>query len=203
MYVPKPFEEFDVTRLHALMDEYRFATLVTSGAAGLQATHLPLLLDAAGEFGTLYGHVARANPQWRAFAEGSTLAIFAGPHAYVSPRWYHDAANVPTWDYAVVHAHGKPRLIEEPREVERFLDRLVDREERDASTPWRVSQAPREYIERLTGAIVAFSLPIERLQGAFKLSQNHDATDRAMVREALQQSAAAPSRRIAELIPQG
>ncbi len=190
MYVPNEFREDDVGALQALMQAYSFALLVTVDDAGPFATHLPFLLDAdRGPYGTLVGHVARRNSQWRGFTAGhEALVVFQGPHAYVSPRWYTAARNVPTWNYAAVHAYGVPRPLEGEAATRAVVERLVAVHEAGAAAPWSVADAPAEYISRLLGAIVAFELPITRLEGKLKLSQNKTDADREGVVAALRAS---------------
>lgn len=187
MYIPKHFELDDVPRLQAFMDEHRFATLVTNVEGEPFATHVPLLLDPApAPFGTLRGHMARANPQWQSLASSPTLAIFHGPHAYVSPGWYVSAGPaVPTWNYAVVHAYGQARLMEGAAAVHTLLRALVDREEATNEPPWRMETLESGYLEHMAAQIVAFEIPIARLQGKAKLSQNRPPADRQRVADRL------------------
>jgi transcriptional regulator len=182
MYVPEAFAESERDVLHGWMRRFPFALLVTAAGGEYAATHLPLWLDAgAGPQGTLYGHVARANPHWRS-CDGATpaLAVFSGPHAYVSPRWYAQP-NVPTWNYLAVHAEGRPRRIDDGDEVLGLLERLTEVYE----GPGGFAALPRDLVARMSRGIVAFALPIERLAGKAKLSQNKSAADRAGVIAAL------------------
>jgi transcriptional regulator len=183
MYVPKHFAETDVAKLHALMRAHAFAMLVSWQDGAPFATHVPLLLDAErGPFGTLVGHMARANPHWQAFdARAPALAIFQGPHAYVSPRWFTSAPNVPSWNYEVVHATGAPRVLEDPAAVRALLERSAALFEAGAKEPWSLASVTEKYVAGLQRGIVAFEVPIERLEGKRKLSQNKPAADRAGV----------------------
>lgn len=202
MYVPSAFAETDLARLHALMRERSFATLVSVVDGELFATHVPLLLDAArGARGTLVGHVARGNPHARAF-DGATpaLAIFHGPHAYVSPSAYASAPNVPTWNYVAVHAGGRPRVVEDAAAVRAWLARTSAAYEGDGAEAWRLDAVPEDFAARLARAIVAFELPIERLEGKWKLSQNKPAADRESVGAALAASDDADARAVAALM---
>ena len=191
MYLPSAFRQDDLAELHAQMQASPFALLTSAGAAGVQASHLPLLLAPdEGEFGTLYGHFARANPHWRDLQGGAeALAVFSGPDAYISPGWYPAKAEhgkvVPTWNYIAVHARGPVELIEEPERLLQIVSRLSDQHESGRERPWAVSDAPREYIDSMLRAIVGFALPIRRLEGQWKLSQNRQVADRAGVREGL------------------
>ena len=175
MYTPKHFEEARLPVLHNMMRANSFATLVSADASGVPvASHLPVMLDdSRGEFGTLIAHVARANPQWQAF-DGSreALVIFTGAHGYVSPSWYSTDRAVPTWNYLAVHAYGRPKLIEEGAAVLRMLGELVAKYESGREIPWRLDSAPAEYIAAMARAIVAFEIPIDRIEGKVKLSQN-------------------------------
>lgn len=191
MYVPAHFAETRRETLHALMREHPLAALVTTGPDGLAADHVPVELDPdAGPMGTLRGHFARANPAWRNQPpDTEVLAIFQGPQAYVSPSWYPSKAEhgrvVPTWNYAVVHAWGPLRTIEDPVWLRALVTRLTDRHEAGRAEPWAVDDAPEEYVEALLRAIVGFEIPIARLQGKWKMSQNRPSADRDAVARAL------------------
>jgi len=207
MYCPPAFRQHDTAELQHQMRASGLATLVSHGAAGLQASHLPLLLAAdEGEFGTLYGHFARANPHWRALADdGEALAIFGGPQAYVSPSWYPGKAEhgraVPTWNYIAVHARGPVELFDDPLRLRRLLGRLSDRHEAGREQPWSLDEAPHDYIEAQLRAIVGFALPIRTLHGQWKLSQNRTAADRAGVQRTLAASADSCERELAARMP--
>ena len=191
MYVPKQFEEHRVEVLHRFIGDHPFGSMVTRTADGLDANHLPFEVDPEpAPFGTLRGHVARANPVWREFdPEVPALVIFRGPDAYVSPSWYPSKAEagkaVPTWNYAVVHAHGPVRVIEDRQWLRSFLERLTDRHEAGRDVPWAMSDAPEEFIEGLLNAIVGIEIPITRLVGKWKASQNRPAPDRSGVIDGL------------------
>ena len=186
MYIPNSFREDDPALLHELMRQYNFAILVSQHEGAPFATHLPLLLDAQrGPHGTLLGHMARANPQWRDFAaSGEALVIFQGPHAYVSPSWYEVAPSVPTWNYAIVHAYGTPRIIEDHARLHGMLEALVDTHESAFTRPWHMD-LPGDYLDKMLRAIVGFEIEITRLEGKFKLSQNRSADDQRRVVAAL------------------
>jgi transcriptional regulator len=188
MYVPKHFEAVDVAWCHALIRREPFAILVGVDEAGAPfATHLPVLLDEAPTpRGTLLGHVARPNPQWRLFApDRPVLVVFPGAHAYVSPSWYGQHPAVPTWNYVAVHAYGVPRVMDDPGWVREFLGRLVRTFEDGRPAPWRLDGLPDAYVETMMRGIVAFEIPIDRLEGKAKLSQNRPIADQARVRAAL------------------
>jgi transcriptional regulator len=209
MYIPSSFREDDPALLHDLMRQYNFAVLVTQhnpspgpGPGGAPfATHLPFLLDSGrGPYGTLLAHMARANPQWRDFAAGQeALVIFQGPHAYVSPSWYEVAPSVPTWNYAVVHAYGTPRVIEDHTALYEQLNTLVDTHETAFERPWKLD-LPDDYLDRMARAIVGFEIEISRLEGKLKLSQNRAEGDRQRVAAALARSADPLSVDVAEMM---
>jgi transcriptional regulator len=203
MYVPKHFDPADPAWCHALMARESFALLVSTGTDGLPfATHLPLLLDAdRGPQGTIVGHLARANPHARLLAEGRpTLAVFQGPHAYVSPGWYATHPSVPTWNYVAVHATGRPRLVEEPARVTALLARMVATYEAGRAEPWRFDALTEDYVAGMIRAIVAFELPIDRLEGKAKLSQNRPAVDQAGAIRGLEATAGPLARATAALM---
>jgi transcriptional regulator len=183
MYVPDHFREDRPDVLHDAVRRIGFATLVTTG---LEANHLPILL----QDGMLRGHVARANPVWKA-GDGEALAIFLGPHAYVSPGWYPSKAEagkaVPTWNYLTVHARGTIRWIQDADWLRAHVGALSDTHEAGRAQPWAVTDAPADYIDSLVRAIVGFEFAIETLQGKWKLSQNRGEADRAGVRDGLTQ----------------
>jgi transcriptional regulator len=200
MYIPSAFAVDDRAALQAVMDAYSFATLVSVDAGRPFATHLPLLLDAErGAHGVLIGHVARANPQWRHLEQAEALAIFHGPHAYISPAWYGPGpASVPTWNYVAVHAYGRVRIIEEAALVAEQLRALVERHEVDSD--WVLDDA---YAGRIQSGVVAFELEISRLEGKFKLSQNKSPVARAGVAAALAASPADHDRAVAAAMLSG
>lgn len=188
MYVPKQFAEEDISVCHDLIEANNFGLLVSSVDGAPFASHLPFMLDRErGPYGTLVVHMARANPQWRSFSDGAeVLSIFSGPHAYVSPNWYRPGKSVPTWNYVSVHAYGIPSLLEEqPEETLDMMEGLVDAHEQGSDRPWRLRDQPADFLEAMVRGIVAMEIPITRLEGKAKLSQNRAAADRAGVIEAL------------------
>ncbi|MFJ4393377.1 FMN-binding negative transcriptional regulator [Pseudomonas sp. NPDC089396] len=194
MYNSKPHQEHDLHRLHQHMLDTRLAVLVSHGEQGLLATHLPVLVDTAeGEFGTVYAHLARANRQWQDLEQGGeALLVFPGADAYVSPSYYPSKAEnpkvVPTWNYQAVHAYGPVEVIHQAAPLLDIVSRLTERHEQDRNEPWKVADAPRDYLDGMLRAIVGIRLPIARLQGARKLSQNRSAQDIAGVRDGLSSS---------------
>ncbi|PAA13152.1 FMN-binding negative transcriptional regulator [Pseudomonas fragi] len=191
MYVPRAFAVDDIQILHQQMQASPLPVLVTHASQGLHASHVPLLLDPdEGPYGTLYGHLARANPHGLALAQGTeTLVIFAGEQAYISPSFYPSKAEhgktVPTWNYLAVHAYGTAEVFEDAERLLALVSRLSSKHEAGRPAPWAVRDAPRDYIDSMLKAIVGFRLPITRLEGKRKLSQNRDAADQAGVRQGL------------------
>jgi transcriptional regulator len=202
MYVPEAFAETRAEVLHDLMRRFSFGTLISTGPDGIVATHLPFLLDEGrGQRGTLLGHFARANPHWRSLdPTKEVLAIFQGPHAYVSPSWYTTAPAVPTWNYAVVHCYGRPRLIEDPAQVRDVLTKTVTAYESGMTQPWRIDSLPSLYAQNMAAAVVAFEIDITRLEGKWKLNQNRSAADRDGVIAALAQQDDPMARQVAQLM---
>lgn len=190
MYCPAHFAETRIEEMHALMRTHPLATMVTLGSDGLAADHVPFVLSPAdGPYGTLRGHVARANPVWRSFlpesgiAGNEVLCIFRGPASYITPNWYpgkreHGKA-VPTWNYAVVEARGKLRVVEDRDWLLRQVDALTQQQEATFAEPWSVSDAPADYLEKMLAAIVGIELEITALAGKWKTSQNQPSANRA------------------------
>lgn len=177
-YVPGHFRVEDAATLERFVAENGFATLVSTGPEGLWTSHVPLLVG-RGSDGRLRleGHMARANAHWESLESAAeVLAIFGGPHAYVSPSWYAHHPSVPTWNYAVVHARGKARLVE-PEALPALLARLTRKYEEGRPAPWRIEDLPADFTPRLLAAIVGFEIAVERLEGKFKLSQNRRPAD--------------------------
>ena len=184
MYTPAHFEQADLPSLHALMRAHPLGMLVTHGAGGLDANHLPFELDA--DAGTLRAHVARANPVWQGLQQGGdaarVLVVFRGEQAYISPNWYPSKhvhhKQVPTWNYRVAHVHGVVTVREDERFLRGLVGRLTRVHEAPEPRPWTMAQAPREYIDAMLRAIVGLEIAITRIEGKDKLSQNKDAADR-------------------------
>lgn len=184
MYVPAHFQEDELTILHDTIRQAGLATLVTVGASGPEASHVPVILDAtAGPYGTLSGHLARANPQgFPARQDLPALAIFLGPDAYISPSWYgtkqQSGKVVPTWNYAAIHASGPLETFDDPQQLLALVTQLTERHEAGRRDPWTVSQAPADYIQAQLKGIIGFRLPIARIEGKWKMSQNRSDSDR-------------------------
>ncbi len=186
MYLPKDFAIDDRETLHDLIRANSFGMLVSPVNGEPFVSHLPFLLE--GD--TLVAHMARANPQWQVFAEGrEVLCVFQGPHAYVSPSWYTVENAVPTWNYAAAHVYGTPEIIEDAEAAYADQVRLVEASESGFDEPWRLADRDREFVDGMIRAIVNFRIPIARLEGKFKLSQNRPADDRERVTAALNGSA--------------
>lgn len=186
-YVPAHFRVEDRATLEAFVAAHGFATLVSAGPGGLSASHVPLLAerDASGDL-RLVGHLARANAHWSELeAADEVLAIFEGPHAYVSPTWYAHHPSVPTWNYAVVHARGRARLLP-AQALPGMLERLTRTYEEGRPAPWRLADQPADFVDKLLGAIVGFEIAVRSLEGKFKLSQNRGREDVDRVARALE-----------------
>jgi transcriptional regulator len=202
MYLPAFNRVTDPTILHDLMQRFSFATLVTQHEGRPFATHLPFLVEPeSGAHGRLVAQLAHANPQWTDFApDVEALVIFQGPHTYISPSWYEAHPSVPTWNYAVVHAYGVPRVLEDEAAITEALRRLVATHEGGFAEPWGLEQVPAEYLQTMQRGIVTFELPIGRLEGKLKLSQNRSPADRARVIAALEQRAEDGAHGVQELM---
>jgi len=187
VYLPPAFTETRPEVLAAHIERYDFGLLVSHGAAGLVASHIPFLIERDGDRLHLHGHLARPNPQVADLARGEeVLAIFHGPHAYVSPSWYTAGPSVPTWNYADVHAYGTVRLVEDEEWLRRFLVRLSERHEAVNRVPWQMQDLPHSYVQTMLKGIVGFDIAVTRLEGKYKLSQNRPAADRPRVIGALE-----------------
>lgn len=205
MYVPPAFRVDDLPALHGTMRESRVANFVTATAEGLIATPLPLFLaPQEGPYGTIYGHVARANTQWKLPPIGDAMALFMGPDAYVSPSWYPSKQEhqkvVPTWNYVAVHAYGPVEFFEDPDRLLEVVTRLTNLHEHDRPKPWAVTDAPEPFIQSQLKGIVGLRLSITRLDGKRKMSQNRSAEDRAGVAAGLAASDHAADRVVGELM---
>jgi transcriptional regulator len=183
MYVPEHFKLGGVAEQHALMRAYPFATLITMSEAGYEVTHLPTILKSEGALGVVECHVSRANPHWKEIGEsGQGLLIYNGPEAYITPAWYPSkhahGKVVPTWNYAVVHAHGTAGIVDDRQWLVRHVSELTDQQEAGAAVPWATSDAPGNFVEMLSRGIVGMRFIIDRLEGKAKMSQNRELPDR-------------------------
>ena len=208
MYIPTLYEEKDLTVLHALIRAHPLATWATQGEGEIIVNHLPFVLDTSrGPYGTLMGHVARANPVWQSASRTVPSAlIFRGPDAYVSPSWYpskHDHGKVvPTWNYAVVHARGMPVVIRDRAWLLDHVTRLTDLHEAGQAQPWKVTDAPHEFIAQMTRNIVGIEIPIAKIFGKWKISQNRSNDDRLGVVAGLRAQGDSQATEMAALVAQ-
>jgi transcriptional regulator len=206
MYVPKLFEERDLEVLHALIRAHSLGTWVTEAEGALAVNHIPFLLDATrGEYGTLVAHVARANDIWQSFARHlASVVIFQGPQTYITPSWYATkratGKAVPTWNYAVVHAHGIPRAIEDRDWLLNHVTALSNFHEAGRAVPWSVADAPPDFIESLLANIVGIEIPINTLVGKWKTSQNRSLPDKHGIIAGLHERADDNAKQMAALV---
>jgi len=200
MYVPPHFAESDPGTLHDFIERHSFGLLISQVDAVPFVTHLPFLLDrSTGPHGTLIGHMARANPHWKAIGDQATLAVFSGPHAYISPTWYESENVVPTWNYAAVHAYGPIKLIEDQATLLQIVQRSVNVYEGAMPSPWALDTSG-SFVERLLAQIVGFDIEIERIEGKWKMSQSHPVERREKVIQALQKQGGDDALGVAELM---
>jgi transcriptional regulator len=205
MFLPDHFRVEDIPEMHALMRARPFAALVSMGSTGLYGTHLPTVLKDDGGNGVIECHLSRANPHWKDLADGGeAMMIFQGPEGYVTPNWYATKAAtgkaVPTWNYAIVHAYGRPEIMKEKEWLLRHVTELSDQQERIEAHPWKVSDAPESYIDVMMRGIVGFRFAITRLEGKWKMSQNRETQDRLGVVDGLKARATGEDLEIAEIV---
>jgi transcriptional regulator len=208
MYTPPAFREDDPAEIRRIIREARLATLVTATAEGLVATPLPLILDeSAGGHGVLLGHVVRANPQWTLPPIGEAMVIFSGPDAYITPNWYaakrEHGKVVPTWNYVAVHVYGTVEFFDDEVRLREAVTRLTNLYEQSRPAPWAVNDAPEDFVRSQLKGIVGVRLPIARIEGKRKMSQNRSDADRAGVAVGLAESERESDRSVADLIPGG
>jgi transcriptional regulator len=205
VYLPDHFRVEDVPQMHALMRARPFAALVSAGPAGLYASHLPTVLKDEGLYGVIECHLARANPHCRDLADGNeALMIFQGPDGYITPNWYPSKADdgkvVPTWNYAVVHATGRPEVVNEKAWLLRHVGELTDQQERTEARPWALSDAPDRYVDVMLRGIVGFRFAITRLEGKWKMSQNRELKDQEGVAQGLKGRATVDDLEMADIV---
>jgi transcriptional regulator len=205
MYRPDHYRVDDLSLMHSLMRARPLVALVSAGAEGLCATHLPTVLKGEAPYGVIEFHLARANPHWKQLAEcNEALMIFQGPEGYITPNWYPSKAEhgkvVPTWNYAVVHAYGRPEVMKDKDWLCRHVTELTSQQERNEVRPWALSDAPGTYIDVMLRGIVGFRFAITRLEGKWKMSQNRDAKDRDGVSRGLVTRAAGDDLEMAEIV---
>jgi transcriptional regulator len=202
MYLPKHFREDDLAQLHSFMQQHPFALIVTNQDGVPIGSHVPLILDnQQGPYGTLRGHFARGNQQWQTFdGTQQALVVFQEPHAYISPTWYEEPAkSVPTWNYAVVHAYGTPRIIDNHEELIRLLAVQSATFESPIENPWSFEQG-NAWIQKMALGVVGFSIAISRLEGKFKLNQNRTTRDQERVADVLSTASDSASTGVAALM---
>jgi transcriptional regulator len=206
MYTPKYHALIDVATMLTHIAEHPLGSWVCTAPSQLIANHIPFVFDAqSGTHGRLLGHVSRANPVWRELASGApSVVMFMGPHAYITPSWYpgkHQHGKVvPTWNYVTVHAHGVARAIEDTVWILDVISRLTDAQESRRPVPWKVSDAPLAFIEKMLRAVVGIEITIERLEGRLKVSQDEDEQDRLGTVQGLRQTSEAPANVLADLV---
>jgi transcriptional regulator len=206
MYLPKYHALNDIASMQSHMEQHALGAWVCTADNRLIANHIPFVLDRQhGTHGRLLGHVSRANPVWRALADGApSVVMFMGPNAYITPAWYPSKHKhgqvVPTWNYVTVHAHGVARAVEEPHWILDMLNRLTDAQESGRGNRWQVSDAPADYVEKKLRAIVGIELPIDHLEGRLKVSQDEELEDRLGTVSGLMQEFNAPAQALAGLV---
>jgi transcriptional regulator len=201
MYTPSAFAVSDRDTLHDFIVAHSFATLVSSNGDVTDASHLPLLLDRdSGEDGQLIGHFAKANPHWKDLDGQNVLAIFHGPHAYVSPTWYGEQNVVPTWNYVAVHAHGTLKIEHDRGRLLDIVRQSVEVYEAAMPTPWQLDSAEPGFIDKLLDAIVGFTIDIKRIEGKWKLNQNHSSERQQRVIAGLRTRPDTGSQEVADLM---
>jgi transcriptional regulator len=200
MYIPSAFQETNDDRLFEFIETHSFGLLISGGPQPLFATHLPLLVERhSGPRGRLVGHLARANPHWRELADQTALAIFSGAHAYISPTWYQSENVVPTWNYVAVHAYGNCTLVEDEQGIAQILQNTVEKYERSMPAPWTIA-SDTSFFARLAKMVVGIRLDIDRLEGKWKLGQNHPPDLRRNVASMLAGQASVDARELARLM---
>jgi transcriptional regulator len=208
MYIPRHFEETDLAVLHALIRQRPLGAWVVFANGELTANHLPFLIDAdRGPNGTLIGHVARSNEVWKSLtARTPSMVIFQGPQRYITPSWYRSKQEtgrvVPTWNYAVVHAYGSPRVIHDEAWLRAHVTELSHTHEHDRTVPWQVTDAPAPFIDTLLKAIVGIEIPLDSLQGKWKVSQNRSHADLIGTARGLSEEDDPEAQQLATLIAQ-
>lgn len=198
MYTPSAFAVDDTETLYDFIEQHSFGTLITSTTDAPLVSHLPFLLDRKRH--TLIGHLAAANPHVHAAADQMVLAVFTGPHCYISPTWYEADHTVPTWNYTAVHITGRLQTITDPDQLLELLASTVQTYETGLNPPWSMEAEDPQFMRRLLAGIVGFEIEIERLEGKWKLNQNHDSERRLKVAERLQQHGGHQQLAIAQLI---
>lgn len=208
MYIPKHFDETDHDTMFQLMQNYPLGTLITIEQDEINANHIPfeiVIPNEAAPFGTLRAHVARANPVWKNLNRiHDALVVFQGPQAYITPAWYEEkklsGKAVPTYNYAVVHAYGQIQIRDDMQWLRQHLDSLTDKNERKQTTPWKLDDAPSDYLQKMMRAIVGIEIPLTRINGKWKTSQNRSEQDRINIAAGLRANQDATAHGMAELV---
>lgn len=206
MYTPTQFQEKNIDVMHQLIDKNPLATLVTLSSQGINANHIPLqLISKSSGWGTLHGHIARSNPIWTDYEKNTdALAIFQGPNAYISPSWYPSKKEnpkvVPTWNYVVVHAYGRIRIIDDASWLYSHLDQFSQQHETIFPEPWKISDAPAEFTSKLIENLLGIEINISRLIGKWKVSQNQSAQNRHGVVEGLRRLDSSAAKEMAAIV---
>ena len=204
MYTPKSFSVTDPVTLADFIDANSFATLVSAGNGIPAATHVPLLLDReAGDHGQLIGHMARANPQWKSMDAHDVLAVFHGPHSYISSSWYETARAVPTWNYVVAHVHGRCEIVDDRESITEIVERYMVYYERQHQERNKTRPANEDYVNSILSGVIGLRIAIERIEGTWKLSQNHEPSRRKNVIEQLRKLGGDERNQIADLMNEG
>ncbi len=201
MYIPSAFQEKRPEKLYELIKAYSFGTLFSGVEGSLQASHLPFLLDEkAGPRGTLTGHMAKANPHWKSLEGREALVVFQGPDAYISPTWYEETEAVPTWNYVAAHVYGQYGSVTDEGKLRQILKQMVEVYESPLSKPWDMKGLPEAYLDKMMKGIVGFEIPVSRIEGKWKLSQNHPEERRQKVIRSLEKQGTPNSLAIAKLM---
>ncbi|HET9833872.1 MAG TPA: FMN-binding negative transcriptional regulator [Vicinamibacterales bacterium] len=201
MYIPAPFRVDDRQTILAFMQQFDFAAVVTGSASGLIASHAPVVVRDVGDDLTIVGHLARANEHWKAMdGETESMVIFSGPHAYISPSWYVSTGMVPTWNYTVVHAYGRPTTNATAAFLRGVVEELTRRQEAHRERPWTTERLAGESYDRMLGAIVGFEMRVDRCEPKFKLGQNRPEADRTGAAAGLDREQSAASAAVDEFM---
>lgn len=203
MYVPTSFREENPEKLHQFIKTYSFGTLFSGSGEHLKASHLPFLLDEkAGSHGKLIGHMAKANDHWQSLSGQPVLVVFQGPHTYISPTWYEEPQTVPTWNYVAVHVYGKYVPVGGESKLKGILEKTVGVYEASMPKPWDMKGLPEDFMEKMLKMIVGFEIEISRIEGKWKLNQNHSEARRQKVVRALEKQGKPNDLEIAKLMAQ-
>lgn len=199
MYIPKQFKNDNQKEVIAFIEQHSFGILFSQNEAAPQATHLPFIIKEEEDEIILISHMAKANPQWKTLQDKSALAVFTGPHAYISASWYEESGTVSTWNYVSAHAHGRVEIVTDPQHLKEILTTATDFYEKDFQEPWRVEDY-EETVDSMLGGIVGIKLVVEKLEGKWKLNQHHSDQRKERVIKQLKNQSAYDSKEIAKLM---